>query len=149
MGRFTVRVIDGDGDLQQTSVETVTPTSASFDQIETDEAGFVAAIEAIILGNVAEHRLESLAVETGATPPATMQAQTNIQWVAEYIDTVTNERLRWRIGTADLGIATVIYNNAPALNLAAGAGLAFKNAFDGFVRHDGNTVDLQAVYYRE
>jgi hypothetical protein len=151
MGRMIFNILDFDGDRQQVSFETV---DAALDGTDyggwvTDVSDLQAALAAIILGNNGPLIWQSY--ESGSTPaaPSDPFAQTNIQWIFEFTDNVSGSKRTTRVGTADLDVADTLYNGAPAINLATGVGATLKTAFETLVRSDGNSVTLNAVYFRE
>ena len=151
MARMIFNIVDFDGDRQQVSFETVDTEldGSTFSDDYTDITDIQDALAAIILGN--NGPLSYVAVESGSTPapPNDPFAQTNIQWVFEYTDNVTGSRRTTRVGTADLDVASIMYNGAPAIDLSTGVGATLKAAFETAVRNEGNAVTLVAVYFRE
>jgi hypothetical protein len=151
MGRMILNLIDYDGDKQQVSFETV---DAALDGTDyqgwvTDVTDMQAAIAAITLGGIGPVSWQSYESGSVPNPPANQFAQTNIQWIVEYKNTVMGNTRTVRIGTADLSLATQLYNGAPSLNLSAGVGATFKTAFETLVEDGGDPVEVVAVYYRE
>lgn len=151
MGRVVFNILDSDSDRQQVSFETVDAAldGSDYGSTVTDVTDLHSALAGIILGNIGPISWQSY--ESGSTPapPANNFAQTNIQWIVEFEDTVTGQIRTTRVGTADLTLATVMYNNAPALNLASTEGAAFVSAFEALVTNGGNPVEVRAVYFRE
>lgn len=151
MARMIMNLVDYDGDRQQVSFETVdTPLDGTgFTGDYTDITDLQSAIAAVITGN--NGPLVWQAVESGSTPapPSDPFSQTNIQWIFEYTANVGGAKRTTRVGTADLDLATALYNGAPALDLSAGVGATLKAAFEAAVRVDGSAVTLNAVYFSE
>lgn len=147
--KFVIGYLDADGDKAQVSFNGVTGNAANFDAQRTAQNALESALNAITLGN--QYIEQDIAVETvyAVTPPTNMFAQVNIKWVMEWIDQATGLRYITTVPTADLAQATIFYNGAPALDLTDGVGLAVKEAFEDYQRHDGNVVVLNAIYFRE
>lgn len=150
MSRLIMRILDSDGDIQQISM----PGAAVETQLDYSPTLSAAndlrdAILGIIIGANAGHAF--LAEEVVLTParPTNNFAQANVQWIARYTDNVTGSVRTLRIGTANLALATLEYNGAPALDLSTGVGATLKSAFEAYVLNDGNPVTLNAVYFRE
>jgi len=149
-GAVSVQYVDYDGDKIQTSFEGVAMSAANFDAQVTAENAIVTAIDAISLLT----RINT--VRTAVTDPLIVAnpvnpfAQTNIQWIVEYVDDTTGGVYTWRIGGADLSLADTLYNGAPALTGGpGGAGEDLKTALDAYARHDAHTITVQAIYFRE
>jgi hypothetical protein len=150
MSRLIMRILDSDGDIQQFSV----PGAAVETQLDYSPTLYAAndlrdAILGVIIGANAGHAFLAEEVVLTPTRPSNNFAQTNVQWIARYTDNVTGSVRTLRIGTANLALATLEYNGAPALDLSTGAGAALKTAFEAYVLNDGNPVTLNAVYFRE
>lgn len=151
MSRLVVKLKDYDGDVQQISVPGVIGDSgASYDAMETAALALRDEILAVTLGANAGHQIVADDVALNPATPSDPFAQTNIQWIIQYVDDVTSSVRTMRIGTADLALADALYNGAPALNIGAGgAGNALATAFEAFVLNEGHAVTVQAIYFRE
>lgn len=150
MSRLIMRILDSDGDIQQISLPGAeVDTQLDYEPSLSAARDLRDAILGIIIGANAGHAF--LAEETVLTPPRPTNnfAQTNVQWIARYTDVSTGSVRTLRIGTANLALATLEYNGAPALDLSTGVGATLKSAFEAYVLNEGNPVVLNAVYFRE
>ena len=103
-----------------------------------------AAIEAIVIGNLDRTVVSAVTTDLGAVPPASGTAQRETKWLVSGSDTV-GLNCSIEIPTADL---TLLPSGSGVLNLAAGTGLALKNALDAvWVSKIGNPVTVGRVIH--
>lgn len=78
-----------------------------------------------------------------ATPPTNHFAQRELKFFCRYIDNVNSKEYSFTIPCAD---AALTVGNTDMIDLAAGAGLALKSAFDTHCLSElGNAVTLNSV----
>lgn len=104
------------------------------------------AVDAIVLGNLGQSTINKATAKNagpGGTPSDKF-AHRKLKWLCRYHDAVTLEKRTLEIPCPDMSLLTA---NTDFADLGAGAGLAFKSAFDGFVksRRTGNAVVLDSV----
>lgn len=151
-GRLTIELMDADRQRVQTSFDGVDFTAGNYTaQVALQDALYTAII-AITLGTVASTLSGGNYNRSGNAAPTNPQAQTSIQWRFVYKDAISNQVFTTRVGTADLALAESLSNSDgtlyTGLNLAAGAGLALKTAFDGLVRTEAeNAVNLVSCVF--
>lgn len=104
------------------------------------------AIDGVIIGNIGQATLNiHTNKDAGPGGAATDKwAQRRLKYLCRYHDAVTLEPLRLEIPCPDM---TLLAGNVDFVDLAAGAGLAFKTNFDLFAkaRKTGNAVVLDSV----
>lgn len=104
------------------------------------------AIEAVILGNVANSRWGDDDF-VSATAPTDPQAQRGVKWTIAWRDTVTGVPGQNFIPTADL---SHLMTNSDEMDITAGVGLALKNAVDTLCKSPaGNAVSVYRIYYSD
>ena len=109
------------------------------------------AVNNITLG--AMHMFEVGAVydyNPNIAPPAVQTAQTHIQCVVRYRDTVTGQLSHQRIGTFDITKAGILKPGSQDLDLVHSDVAAFIAAFNAWVVSDvGNPVEVDNIYLKE
>lgn len=108
-------------------------------------ATLLTAIQAIVLGELNKEIIVLSDTWSSSAPAASNLAQRENKWLVRYTDTTTHRIFKSEIPTADLSL---LANNSEFLDLSAGPGLAFKNAFDAVVKSiDGNAVEVISVQF--
>lgn len=145
MPRVIFKIRDQDKDTQQFSFPANVSNAGTFTAQAGQFAAFEAALGNIILGVIAQSDYAMLG-NTGNGVPTNPFAQTNIQWIAVWTDTLTADLRRTRIGTANLDLLAL---GSTELN-AGTEFVAFKAAFEALVRSElGNPVILNKLEYVE
>lgn len=139
-GSITMR--DNSRQIIQTSFDGVAITDYTTEKALWD--ALVTAIEGITIGEVAVNWYGEYVTNNAA--PASPIAQVATQWRVQYVDQVSLKSFAGiRIGTADLAQLPV---GQDRLDLTTGVGLAFKDAFEAFYLHEGNsTVVVSSVFF--
>lgn len=145
MPRVTYKVRDQDKDHQQFSFPAAVANAGNFAARQAEFNAFTAALADMIVGTIVNTDYSMLGAEIDLTP-TTQLAQTNVQWIAVWSDTVLGGEMNTRIGTADLLLLPL-----GSTILAAGTEFtAFKAAFDALVVSPaGNPATLLRLEYRE
>lgn len=108
-------------------------------------ATLLAATQAIVLGELNRERIVLSDTLSSSAPAASSAAQRENKWLVRYTDTVTHRIFKGEIPTAD---NSLLANNSEFLDLSAGVGLAFKNAFEAVVKSiAGNAVQVISVQW--
>lgn len=112
---------------------------------QTALADLLAAIQAIVIGELNKERIVLSDTFSSNAPAASPLAQRENKWLVTYVDSVTNKLYRGEIPTADL---TLLTGNSESLDLSAGVGLTFKQKFEAIVKSpDNNAVDVVSVTF--
>lgn len=107
-------------------------TAANFDAQMVLMDNLRAAIAGVIAGKVNIESRVAVVEEIGATPVTDKDAQRERKWLCRYHDSTTGDRYTLTVGTAD---SAILATNSEDMDLDdAGAGLAFKTAFDAYVK---------------
>jgi len=97
------------------------------------------AVEAIVIGVLDKEQVVAVTTELAAVPPASGLAQREAKWLVTGVDT-QGLNCSIEIPTADL---TLLAAGTKNLSLAAGTGLALKNALDAvWLSKIGNAVTV-------
>lgn len=108
-------------------------------------ATLLASIQAIVIGELHKERITLSDTLSSSAPAASPLAQRENKWLVRYTDVTTHRVFKGEIPTADLSL---LASNSEFLDLSAGAGLAFKNAFEAVVKSiDGNAVQVISVQF--
>jgi len=157
--KFSIR--DNSREITRTELNIADITVANLGQQLTDMGTFRTALDGIILGVIAKEALVMDETNLSAAVPASSLAQRGIKWsvqyadVTQYFDPPTNaipnagyqQIFTNSIGTAEIAL---LVSGQEDLDLTAGVGLAFKNAFDGFIVSPyGGQTSLLRVYYAD
>lgn len=125
-------------------------TAASLPGALTDWNTLRGAIQAVITGVQASDQWgDSTVIST--TVPTAADCQRGIKWNVLLSDNVTGIKSTRKIPTANLSLLPLVGGKRQEdLDLTAGAGLALKNAIQGFARSNvGNAVTVLRVYYAD
>lgn len=113
--------------------------------VATALATLLAAIQAIVIGELAHETIILSNTFSSAAPASSPLAQRENKWLVRYTDTTTHRIFKTEIPTADLSL---LGSNSEFLDLSAGAGLAFKTAFEAVVKSiAGNAVAVVSVQF--
>lgn len=120
-------------------------TAGNLVATQTALADLLAAIQAIVLGELNKERIVLSDTLSSASPAASPLAQRENKWLVTYTDTTTHRIFKSEIPTADLSLLS---GNQEALDLSAGVGLTFKQKFEAVVKSiEGNAVQVISVKY--
>ncbi|MFW5692450.1 MAG: hypothetical protein ACOCX3_03780 [Chloroflexota bacterium] len=150
---MTLEFMDFDRDRIQVSFDGVefAADGLNYADVLADQTDLRDAIDGITGGALTASLIGGNYERHDANKPTDPLVQTNVQWRVIYQDDTTGTRYTARIGTADLSLATLIgsgIEDYTGLDLSAGAGQTFKNAFEALVRSpDGNACTVVAVVY--
>lgn len=106
-------------------ITTITP--ANLAAVQTAIATFRGAVAALVLGNLFKYEIIAQVTETAKTPAASQLAQRENKFLVRFHDSTTGQKASVSIPTADLSKLTA---NSEFVDITAGDGLAFKNAFE-------------------
>lgn len=138
--KTTISFIDFTQETSQVQVSAIPLTAANFDAQIAAAEGFETALAAIQQGNVTRWVIGQTN-DTGLGAPANKSAQRERKWLARYHALTPLRRFTLEIPCADLSLLTEA--NRKQADLTAGAGLAFKTAWDGYVRSpDDNSATI-------
>lgn len=135
------------GETTNFHVRTVNLTPANVAAQQLLAAAFLTAVSDITLGFTARTALTYADVDFGAVRPTDTRAQRENKWLCRYHDVTSLANFTVSIGTADLGD---LPDGSEFLDLVGGDGLAFKDAFEDFVRSpddDTHLVILDSVQF--
>lgn len=121
---------NGSVESSSTSLPIITLTPANVAANETLVGNLRTALQGLILGQQAQATIIYNRTEVSADPAASALAQRENKWLCRYHDATTNQNFQASFGTADL---TKKVTNKEYVDLSAGAGLAFKTAFEAIV----------------
>lgn len=129
----------------QVPITTLTPANVAAQVTLTGT--LAAAIAGITLGNFLQSAVTYDRHVIGVGPAASNLAQRENKWLVRYHDTTTFDKYRAEIPTADLSL---LPSGSEFLDLTAGAGQTFKDAFEDIVNSgltSGNTVVVDTVQF--
>lgn len=129
--RINVPIIDGNGKRSVATFPCTTPTDGQITALYDALAGIVLGVRggASIVTEAAKD-----AADAGTAPGTALRS---VKWLCRYQDTVDSSIHTLEIGTADTSLQALPSKN---IDLTAGAGLAFKTAFDAAVKSPQNSV---------
>lgn len=141
---FTFR--DYSNEQSQHRIDIVDLTAANFDAW-VGAGGIIPdyydALNAITLGNISRERITARNILISSAPAGSVYAQVELKWQLSYTDATTGKVWQREIPTPDL---TLLVAGSDLMNMASGAGLAFKTAFELAARSpEGNLVVLNTV----
>lgn len=141
---FTLR--DYSNETSVHSVDIPNLTAANFDAYVA-AAGLIPdyydALDGIVLGNIGSERISARDILISQVPAGSVYAQVELKWLVFYSDDVTSQIYRREIPTPDL---TLLVAGTDLMNIASGAGLAWKTAFEALVVSPvGNAVSVVKV----
>lgn len=102
-----------------------------------------AAIEGITLGVMAKEQWVGDNTPLSALTPANVFAQRELKWLVRYHDTVTNEKAKLEIPTADP--TGVMLPQSDFADLTVSPMDTFVTWFEGFARHPDNSVNAVVI----
>lgn len=155
--KFSLR--DNSREIGRTDITIRDITVDSIGDVLTDFGDLRTAIEGITLGVMAKESLVMDETTLSALAPASTLAQRGVKWAVTYIDNqpffdppvnaIPNAGYQKpftnHIPTADLSL---LESGQEELDLTAGPGLAFKNAWEALARspYGGNTLVISVKY---
>lgn len=159
MAKYKLSVRDNSREISRTDVNIDDITVGNIGDILTAVGVFRAAVDGITLGVMAKEALVMDETNLSAAAPASPLAQRGVKWKVQYSDNTEffdppvnaipnagyQQIFTNSIPTADLSL---LDDGEEELDLTAGPGLAFKTAWDAFVKspYGGDSVLLR-VYY--
>lgn len=149
-GQASFTVKDYSGETSNHAVDTPELTAANFAAM-TGAGGLIPnyydALNGIVIGNITKEVITAEVIEISNANAGSVWAQVESKWLVRYRDTVdaTQDIMRREIACPDL---TLLQPNTDYLNLTAGAGLAFRTAFEALVvSPGGNPVEVVDVQF--
>jgi len=149
-GRYTLTIEDYDDERSTFGVAIPDVDDANFTTVDGQLDALEAAIVGITTGNKSGSSRQWLQESFNPAASAEPWAQRETKWLVRYRDNVTGDMYRCEIPTADLDLlpTSTDPNVRKGLDLAAGAGLAFKTAFEDVVLSpDSNAVTVEQVIH--
>jgi hypothetical protein len=155
--KFTVR--DNTGEVGPVEIHTGAVTAVSLPDLLTEIGALRTAIDGVSIGVMATESLKVFETKLSALKASSQLAQKGVKWLCGYVDNTAffddpvnaipnagyQKVFTFTIPCADL---TLLPSGEEELNLVAGAGLAFKTAFDATARSPyGGRVLLQYMKY--
>jgi hypothetical protein len=149
-GRYSVTLVDFNGATNTVSFDGVVINASNYADQLTAQIGLQDALLPIVDGRI---RTSVVGATHNHFPNVKKsddpESQIGNAWKLAYQDTVTGGIETFKIRTANQELAVNQYVNGQMISilpLDAGAGLAFKNAFEGYQRSSaGNPVTLLTV----
>jgi len=146
---YNDNTLKGNGIPESTSfrVPTTTITAANIVAQEAFITSFVAATNAITIGQEAKQTVTARDTLVSTSPAASPLAQRENKWLCRYHDVTTQQKFTISIGTADLSL---LANNSEFLDITQDEGLDFKLAFDDLVKSPSDPthgVSLDSVQF--
>jgi len=139
MGKFSMTYLDHDDERSNVSVSIAELNAGNIAAQLALIATLQAAIEAIVIGALDRTVVSAVTTDLAAVAPASGNAQRETKWLVSGVDT-QGLNCSMEIPTADL---TLLPQGSGVLNLAAGVGLALKDALDAvWVSKIGNAVTV-------
>lgn len=141
--------IKGNGSPETTTfrVPVATLTAANYVAKKALIDALAAATIALLLGVVNTERIIINETFISAIPAATPQAQRENKFLVRYHDSVSQDKFRVSLGTANLSL---LMTNSEFIDLTAGAGQAYKNAFEAIVvspDDDSHSVVVDSIQF--
>lgn len=138
--RVNFTVTDYTRESSNFAVNGISISSANYDAQITAAIALSAAIEGLIIGQLAKREVVASIAFPQTSTPTDPFAQREMKWLVVYQDDTTSKLQSLEIACPDLALLTP---NTDLLNLASTEGAAFVTAFESFVRSsDGNTVSV-------
>lgn len=159
MAKYKLSIRDNSREITRSDFNIDPITVGNIGDILTAIGTFKTAVDGIILGVLAKESLVMDETNISAAAPTNPLAQRGIKWSAQYADNTAffdapvnaipnagyQQIFTNTIGTADLSL---LANGEEELSLTAGAGLAFKTAFEALIKSPyGGDAQLLRVYY--
>lgn len=147
MSKIVFTMMDHEEEKSPATIYAGDITAVSLPGFLTDFGALRTAIEGITIGVVHKESWTGDETILSNTPPANGFAQRESKWLVRYRDDVTEEVYRMEIGTADLSLLPA---GEEFLDITAGAGLAFRTAFETIARtpeSSSNTVTVISVQH--
>lgn len=130
-GKLTISHIDYDGEVSNSFAHVTVLSAANFDAQATLRTNYVAAVEAIVLGNLQKTEYGNMSLQSNSASDD-QDAQRELKWLVSYHDTTSLKRYSLEIGTAD--VAQLDPNDRAHANIGdAGVVDAFVTAFEAYV----------------
>lgn len=144
--KLTISVLDHDKESSTVSVRGADVNAGNFAAQEALMDAILAAVDGVSIGQVYKDERTYAVNEVTKTPPANPFSQRETKWLVRYTDDVdSNGDGSFEIPAADLALLSL---NTKNMNLAAGAGLALKNALEaGMVSKLGNAITVTDVIH--
>lgn len=119
-------------------------SSANYDAQQTAVIALSDAIEAIIIGQLAERRFTSSVAQPNTVAPTNAFAQRELKWLVTYSDDVTGDLQQAEIATPDLD---QLVAGSDVMDTGTGTpGEDFVTAFEAFVKSAaGNAVSVISI----
>jgi hypothetical protein len=150
LGEVAFTIKDYSGETSAHAVDTAEITAANFAAM-VDAGGLIPdyydALNGITIGNIARERITAEVIEISSANAGSAWAQVESKWLVRYRDTVDGSAPVYRreIACPD---ATLLSPASDLMNVTAGAGLAYKTAFEALVKSPaGNPVELLSVEF--
>lgn len=143
--RLGLKFIDHGREKSTAEFRGVTLTAANFNAQVALQDALSAAVQDITLGNL--NQLQRVVDQTDGTnaAPASQNAQRERKFLVSFEDNVNFRRHTLELPTAD---NSLLIPNTDELNITAGAGQAWKDAFEAFqLSPDGNSVTVLKVVH--
>jgi hypothetical protein len=147
MARLVVELRDYETDKKQSSyANSVVTSAANFDATLADALALRDAILNVTLGGQSKYQFVSNEILDPQVLPASPVANVTLQWVVEYVDTVTGSIYHDSIGTAETSDAALRQPNSNFADLAEARWVAFTAAFESWVESpDDNPVAITNI----
>lgn len=138
---FTLR--DYSGETTAVRIYNGDITAISLPGFLTDFGGLRASIEGITLGVMAQEQWVGDLNSLSALSPVNVFAQRELKWLVRYHDTVTQEKAKLEIGTADP--TGVMLPASDFADLTVEPMLSFVADFNAFARHPESNVNAVVI----
>ena len=138
---FTLR--DYSGESTAVRIYNGDVTAISIAGFLTDFGDMRDAVEGITLGEMAQEQWVGDLTTLSADLPVNVFAQRELKWLVRYHDTVTNEKAKLEIGTADP--TGVMLPASDFADLTVEPMLTFVSEFEAFARHPESSVNAVVI----
>jgi len=144
MGKWNYGIIDHDSESSTVGVLTIDLTAGNFAATAALLATLAAAVDGVIIGTPRSESIIAVQNEIAGVAPADAFAQRETKWLVTGTDSA-GLTCTLEIPTANLDLLPA---GSGTLDIAAGAGLALKNALDAVWRsRAGNAVTVSRVIH--
>lgn len=142
--RLVLTYRDNSGEKSVATFQGVSLSAANYDAQVALQGTLETAIAGLVDGTLYKRMRVASESIIGLSLPAS-GVQREIKYLVRYHDNVTGQQLRSELPCADL---SQLVANKEFVDITAGAGLAFKNAFEAYVVSDaGNAVVVDEIIF--
>jgi len=138
----TINPRDGTPEFSTTEFPLVNLTAANLAAQTTLLSALRTATEAIVMGDLRQDVVTQSRPIISTSRPSDTEAQREKKWLLRAHGATSNQKSRWNVGTANLGL---LPDGSEFLDLTTGAGQDFKEAFDAVVHNPRDGAELMVL----